>query len=503
MYRILVADDEPTAIRHICNMIATRCPLFEVTETAEHGRQALSLMEECRPDVLITDVKMPGMDGITLANKVKERYPEVFTLIVSGYQEFEYAKAAIQSGVYDYLLKPIKPSALQSAMESLREQLDGLYAQKRNRLMKSLCEKNDVAQKELERYFPGGRYYAAIVRKNGLPGRYFGNSGFEIFSGKDEKIYLYGRDEMETLYLCPEDIPVYKSFYQIIAETIRREYRHSNYVTGVIKETPFGIADAGAVFEQLYLTLDSNIIIGKSQILTIEEMPDAMQADSDQETHELRALENNIQKAQREKIIESVGKLFTLWQKMGKTQMYVESQVRYLLILLERNNFLSGAEHNIERLLDEIFYFAESMEDVADAIQDMLDRNIKIESMHPKMDTSEFFEKVVAYIDRNIATELSIKRICKEFALSPTYLNKLSRKYSGQSFNKYLTLARIERAKEIMREQEICYVKDVANLVGYHDQFYFSRIFTSVVGISPSDYMERKEEGGNTDERDG
>ena len=264
MYRILVVDDEPAAIKHICNIIAIKCPQFEVTATAEHGQEALKRMEEDTPDILITDVKMPVMDGIALAERVKERYPEVLSLVVSGYQEFEYAKAAIRSGVYDYLLKPIKPSALQNALNSMEEVLAERYARKRNLLMKSLCEKNSVDRKLLERCFPAGKYYAALVRRNGLPRRYSGNSGFEIFSGRDEKIYLYGRDEMEAMYLYPEDILFYKSFYQIISETIRREHGNSNYVTGIIRETPFSIGRADDVFLELYQLLDSSIVIGAS-----------------------------------------------------------------------------------------------------------------------------------------------------------------------------------------------------------------------------------------------
>ena len=105
------------------------------------------------------------------------------------------------------------------------------------------------------------------MRRNGLPRRYSGNSGFEIFSGRDEKIYLYGRDEMEAMYLYPEDILFYKSFYQIISETIRREHGNSNYVTGIIRETPFSIGRADDVFLELYQLLDSSIVIGASQIL--------------------------------------------------------------------------------------------------------------------------------------------------------------------------------------------------------------------------------------------
>lgn len=494
MYRILVVDDEPAAIKHICNIIAIKCPQFDVTATAEHGQEALKRMEEDTPDILITDVKMPVMDGIALAERVKERYPEVLSLVVSGYQEFEYAKAAIRSGVYDYLLKPIKPSALQNALNSMEEVLAERYARKRNFLMKSLCEKNSVDRKLLERYFPAGKYYAALVRRNGLPRRYSGNSGFEIFSGRDEKIYLYGRDEMEAMYLYPEDILFYKSFYQIISETIRREHGNSNYVTGIIRETPFSIGRADDVFLELYQLLDSSIVIGASQILIAEELKeDKRKGQGGQETTggEFQALENYIQKGQREKIISAVAELFDCWKRTKRTQMYVEAQVRYLLILMDKSGLLSGMEQSSERILDDLFFYAEDLDEVSDAIQNMLMQKIKKEPAQQKMDTEEFFKRITGYMERHLSEELSMGRLCKEFGLSPTYLNKLFRKYSGSSFNKCLTLARIQCARDLMDEGTSVYVKDVAARAGYNDQFYFSRIFASVVGVSPSDYMER------------
>lgn len=490
MYRILVVDDEPAAIKHISNIISIKCPHFKVTATAEHGQEALKQMEIDMPDVLITDVKMPVMDGIRLVEKVKERYPQVLSLVISGYQEFEYAKAAIKSGVCDYLLKPVKPSVLLNALAGLKERLDEIYSQKRNLIMKSLCEKIYINQEELRRYFPAGRYYAAIVRKQGLPRRYFGNMGFEIFSGKDEKIFLYGRDEMEALYLYPEELLINKSFYQIISETIKKEYKNAKYVTGVIKETSFLIENSDKVFDELYQTLDNNIIIGINQILIIEEFNENKKKKEDKESNDFKDLENLIQNGQKDKILGAVCELFEKMKRGRKTQMHVEYQVRYLLLLLDKYHLLSDSEPDCERTLDEIFYYAEDMNEVSEAIQNIFVQTMKSKLLPKKMDTLEFFEKITDFINRNLANKISMKMLCQEFGVSQTYLNKLFRKYSGCSCNKYLTLTRIERAKEIMKAEDIRYVKDVAIRVGYDDQFYFSRIFTSVVGICPSDYME-------------
>ena len=99
MYRVLVVDDEPAALQHVCTIVKKRCPEYEVAGTAENGREALEMVEILKPDLLICDVKMPLMDGISLVSKVKEQYPGIFSVIVSGYSDFAYAKGALQSEV--------------------------------------------------------------------------------------------------------------------------------------------------------------------------------------------------------------------------------------------------------------------------------------------------------------------------------------------------------------------------------------------------------------------
>lgn len=91
MYQVFIAEDEPAALQHLCNIIRIKCQNFQVVGTAENGQEALEQLESFHPDILITDVKMPVMDGIMLAKRVKERYPDLLTVIISGYQDFSYA----------------------------------------------------------------------------------------------------------------------------------------------------------------------------------------------------------------------------------------------------------------------------------------------------------------------------------------------------------------------------------------------------------------------------
>jgi two-component system response regulator YesN len=123
-YSVLVAEDEPLIRRHIVRKLAESCPGFEVVAEAADGQEALESIAELYPDVLVTDIRMPVMDGLALIREAYYGYPDVRVVIVSGYDEFSYAKSALSFGVKDYLLKPISDDELRSVMSRLAVQLD-------------------------------------------------------------------------------------------------------------------------------------------------------------------------------------------------------------------------------------------------------------------------------------------------------------------------------------------------------------------------------------------
>lgn len=143
-----------------------------------------------------------------------------------------------------------------------------------------------------------------------------------------------------------------------------------------------------------------------------------------------------------------------------------------------------------EYFIDEAFYYAENMQKLAENIQQILCRNILEEGRTGKIDTPEFFHKIEEYMKDHLSEQLSPQKVCGVFGISQAYLSRLFRKYSTSSFSKRLTVMRVERAQQIMRENNELFIKDIAARVGYGDQFYFSRIFRSIAGISPTEYLE-------------
>jgi len=123
-YSVLIAEDEVLIRRHLARKVAEQCPGYEVVAEAADGQEALEAAAELAPDVVITDIRMPVMDGLALTRELYNAHPDVRVVIVSGYDEFGYAKTALSLGVKDYLLKPVADDELRSVMSRLAIQLD-------------------------------------------------------------------------------------------------------------------------------------------------------------------------------------------------------------------------------------------------------------------------------------------------------------------------------------------------------------------------------------------
>ncbi|WP_070042718.1 response regulator transcription factor [Robinsoniella peoriensis] len=490
MYQVFIAEDEPAALEHICMIIQNKCPNFQVVGTAEEGKSALEQLEYLRPDVLITDVKMPVMDGIFLIKRVKEKYPDILSVIISGYQEFDYAQSALHYGVCDYILKPVKPSTLQESMYMIQGRLDEYYYGLRNRTIREMYLGNISDPVRFRRIFSDDGYYIALLRKNSLPRRFAEFRGVEIFSIKEEQLMVYGRDEMEALYICPVKLMVHSSFEKFMMHILEKQKNTAAFHTLVLKERPVPAEKLPEMIRQLYQTMDYQLVIGKNQIIRDEDFDAAEKGGHKFDNSSLSRLEFLIKEHNRQDIPDEISRCFAKWSREEYTQLWTEEKVREMFSVFRRADLLDEPVAMCEYFIDEAFYYAENMQKLAEDIRQILCRNILEESRTWKIDTPEFFDKVEKYLKEHLTEPLSPQKICDVFGISQAYLSRLFRKYSTVSFSKRLTILRVEKAQQIMRDKKELYIKDIASRVGYGDQFYFSRIFRSVTGISPTEYME-------------
>lgn len=494
MYKILVVEDEPTALSHVCMILEKKCPQYEIMGTAENGGEALEMIRRVQPDILISDVKMPVMDGIQLVSKVKAEYPDVLSVIVSGYSEFEYAKGALQSGVCDYLLKPLGPSDMQKLMERLEQKLNTLYYEKRNRLLRALCNGRQAEDADrLYRYFPAGKYYAAIYRKNGLPKRFSRRTGVEIFSMEEEKVYIYGRDEMEALYLFPEELLFSGDFKGMADRIFEREKSSSIYLTAVVCNESFPLEAVPEIVKKLYRRLDESVVIGENQMVYLHEKgPESRNSDGEKTVKkQLEQVEYCIRYQEDHKFLDELKKLFYIYKKQKSSQIYVESAVKYIFQMVRNLYPVERELADLEFMIDDAFYYAANMDELTENILTVIKQCIP-DMGKEKIDNKEqLFHSICSYMKGHMDEVMTLGSICKQFGVSQTSLSRMFRTYEETSFSNYLTSIRMKKAMQMMDQDPEAYIKDIAERVGYTDQFYFSRIFRSVTGVCPKEYLEK------------
>ena len=494
MYQVLVADDEPLALRNICSIIEKRCKDYEIAGTAENGRDALLQIREKDIDLVISDIRMPSPNGIELASLVREEDPDICFIIVSGYTDFEYTQGAIRSGVIDYLLKPITPAVLTKSLAGASDKIERIRYMHRNEIMRELCSRNQVNPKELIRFFPAEEYYLVLIRQGALPRRFTEGRNDEIFSDISEQYMVFGRDEMETLYLIPEMLVRDGGIEQLIGALQEKHSPEESFMTVIYYSSPAKREMLQDRILEMYEMLVQKLRIGHSRRIDIEKsIPHSADIQRNAQDMILKKIAEAAAANDAAMIRSEILRLFAMGEEAEKSQLWMEGAAREIAHILRRENFYKKTIDEIETTIGDAFFNATNVEQLTDSLCDIL--LLEETKIIQKADPEEFFDSIETYLRAHLEKPLSLQELCHEFGVSQTYMSKLFRKHTSLSYNQYLTYLRIGRARELMEENPGCFVKDIAAMVGYEDQFYFSRIFRTYTGMSPTDYLKGIEEG--------
>ena len=493
-YKVLVVDDEPMAVRAICRVIEKNCPAFVVSGEAVNGKDALDKIERDIPDVVLTDIQMPVTDGLSMARLAREKHPDLCFVVISGYQDYAYMREAIRNGVLDYLAKPIMPSSITAMMERVRLRLDLLFYERRNELLRRMSRGKQVEGALLRRYFPYRLFYAALVRENGLPRRLTSAEEPELFGTLQEPFCVFGRDSMEQMFLIPEPLLEGQLIVDYMEKTGRRQRQEHSYVTMLYYGTPFAADQIHEKIQGLYHWLNVLSTVGKSQCIDLDHIGKGLNDQTapneeklEEFLHELKGYE---QTRQYDRLRQRIAMAYDTWAVQERPQLWLENVTRRLAHFIRQEDPRGNSLLESEYQLEEAFYYATDMTMLRENLENLFYWFGDEQKAKPKVDSPEFFRGVEDYLKRHMAEPLSLESLSGRFCISQAYMSKLFRKYSGQSYNRYLTQLRMEQAKELMQKNPDLFVRDIALLVGYQDQFYFSRIFRSYTGKSPADYLK-------------
>lgn len=547
MLKIFLAEDEVVVRETIKRMIPWEELGFELVGEAADGEMALPLLIRQQPDLLITDIKMPFMDGLTLARLAKKEIPGLKVVILSGYDDFNYAKQAIGIGVEDYLLKPITKNALIERLSEIRsryehEKTQKEYYEKFQREMQAY-EKNssrdffealvDGSMDMMEVYKRAEKLGLDIVAEayNVL---IFTMNCDEDFSGQRDESSSWEAESLELLenffaghssaMLFRSNIFSYGVLLKGQRETIEENTRacvdeirkilsrqdgRREWFLAVgqsverLSQIQKSYHTASRAFSQRYL-YDENILY-YDEMETMEHP--GGQAETEDNAYLQKVDVNALNPAILQKFLsnglqeETENFVKDYFYAIGQEPM--ESLVfRNYVILNVRFSVISfikglGCDTNEMESADTEEVLAESGKNMESAIayaKKMISQAIEIRDQNSGNKNRSILKTAVDFIDSHYMEEdISLNTVANVANVSSNHFSALFSQNMGQTFIEYLTTLRMNKAKELLRCTGMR-SSEIAGEIGYKDAHYFSYLFKKTQGMTPSDYRKARED---------
>lgn len=547
MLKIFLAEDEVVVRETIKRMIPWEELGFELVGEAADGEMALPLLIRQQPDLLITDIKMPFMDGLTLARLAKKEIPGLKVVILSGYDDFNYAKQAIGIGVEDYLLKPITKNALIERLSEIRsryehEKTQKEYYEKFQREMQAY-EKN--SSRDFFEALVGGSMDMMEVYKRAeklgldiVAEAYnvliFTMNCDEDFSGQRDEYSSWEAESLELLenffaghssaMLFRSNIFSYVVLLKGQRETIEENTRacvdeirkilsrqdgRREWFLAVgqsvdrLSQIQKSYHTASRAFSQRYL-YDENILY-YDEMETMEHP--GGQAETEDNAYLQKVDVNALNPAILQKFLsnglqeETENFVKDYFYAIGQEPM--ESLVfRNYVILNVRFSVISfikglGCDTNEMESADTEEVLAESGKNMESAIayaKKMISQAIEIRDQNSGNKNRSILKTAVDFIDSHyMDEEISLNTVANVANVSSNHFSALFSQNMGQTFIEYLTTLRMNKAKELLRCTGMR-SSEIAGEIGYKDAHYFSYLFKKTQGMTPSDYRKAREE---------
>ncbi len=522
MLKVFLVEDESVVREALRDNIPWQQYGYRFVGEAGDGEMALPLIRKTVPDVLITDIKMPFMDGLALSHIVKSEYPDMKIIIISGYDDFDYARQAISEGVDEYLLKPITRRSLQKALAEIREKIEAEQEQK-NYVRKFQSEMQQYEQYALhsffEKVFEGRLSAQELYEEAGRQGLNINASGYDLI--------LFGvqadesRDELLRYFLRFPECLVFRwnmnthgvllmGDIQVLPERAREHVAYIEKVCEQSGDEEWYVAAGTPVerFSQLsecyrivnhiyayrYLTQGQHILTGDLLTDAVQNAEGDRFGGLDADKVDPEIIRGFLSNGQSTEIHEFVNGYL---QRLGDA---VSSRLfrDYLLLNIQftAQSYVGGLGFSQEEFLqavgaDRIHEVVTDPETMEQYVCTVLTEALRLRDEKQQTQGKKVLQTALNYIDENyMNATLNLNEVAKAGGMSPNYFSGLFSQEMKQTFVEYVTDKRMEQAKRLLRETEQSSAQ-IAAAVGYKDAHYFSFVFKKTVGMSPREWRAR------------
>lgn len=518
IFHLMIVDDEAPIRKGISRFINWEAINCTIDDTASDGLEAIEKLKHLSIDIVITDIRMPEADGLYLAKYISEQYPDIKVIILTGYADFTYAQTAIQYNVSDFLLKPISKEQVVTAVQNAQKKIIAARQQQhmeqsnlaflKDQLLQELTDHPDDAALlcRLREYGvdlngcqvaafqllpPGGEIpvLRELVASQPWEGCFrYNNLILGIYRAGGEAPGHPGRPGHPGSSGYPaSDIPAaLLNRCRDIQETARSMYGMEISV-GISSLHEDGAGYAAAVSEAIN-ALTRNFYSAGSIAAYSQNLPshsgDALTAE---EALALNELETAIISRDFSAATAVVNSMFIRM----KSRFAKSADAKNICTMIYYVGFRALVKKGKTDDSDSVIRRIECSTDIFELEAIVMEF---LENLKNVLVKEEGFGRIVkqamAYIDNNLASSLSLDQIAGEIPINPSYLSRIFKKETGQALTEYISLARIEKAKELLLDgSSLSY--EVAEQVGFHDPAYFSAIFKKYTGTSPKEYKSR------------
>ncbi|WP_026524866.1 response regulator transcription factor [Butyrivibrio sp. MB2005] len=529
--KVFLVEDEFVVREGIKNNVDWQAHGYEFCGEAGDGELAYSMIQKLKPDIVITDIKMPFMDGLTLSRMIKEEFPWIEIILLTGYEDFQYATEAIRIGVSCYLSKPISGESLLKEVDAVARRIEERQeeVEAKKRYEEDMEERMELEKQEFfSDLVTGNKEFSELlenakklsiditaIRYNILmlrvwsgkrDAREYSGSVVEVEQGIRRIAEKYGAiyfnlniEGIALLFKGDDDESLSGSIERCIQEMKRLlfDYKHVRYFGGVgrsvdrISEIPACFGWASRAFAHMYLTDESGFLFGTEEALK-SGSDNVILSEIDPRHIDRRLIKEFLRRGEKseteffvEEFINGMGRSAI---RSTLIRQYVAMDFYFCVSdFLENELGISRKDlsEEVETPTPEILSDEEKTQKYMGRI---INQVLAVREADSKGRYSDVVSEVISYIEKNYTDdELSLNTLAAHVNFSPNHLSAIFKAQTGQPFIKYLTDYRMNAAKELLVTTSKK-SNEIGLMVGYKDPHYFSYTFKKTQGMTPTQY---------------
>ncbi len=507
--RILVADDEFYARKAVIQMIEDWDSTVEIVE-AEDGNAALGIIQTQKPDVLLTDIRMPGFDGIELAAHIHKNHIDIFVIIISGYDDFAYAQQAIRYKVENYLLKPMDRQELYPILEQLKKHTSISLESEREAALAELLYKTSsqssdsshaAFQLQSDRYQlavlwvqPDQRKELALFVKEFL--NRHGRKGIVSEDAPYSQLLIIWlnceHNSIEGIHdlgtICDS---ILRQFEGTSLENDAEDKQQRVMLAAGVSSMHAHMDQLQAAYKEAKMAVLQSVIIGSKETISNDELGSRFHYDATIIYDWTEAFNRKIAHHQTQDAIQMIEQ----WIASAEKQKYSAYMVKdwFATTVKTMNAFIEKMNANSTITFIEQHSLFEYVA-IQDAYYELVDQLHELsELLKASEEKLDMVQSIMDYVETHYKSRILLDDLAhNKYYVDPSYLSRLFKRKSGMGFQNYLQTVRMEKARHMLEKGTEMSVSEVASEVGFNDYSYFIQTYRKYFGETPGKFKNSK-----------